>query len=70
MEYRDCEHNWEVIMSGQVMGMIQCTECHLSIEMFCGHLSMWDYTLAVIQRYLQSLKYPVKKVKGVRRDYT
>ena len=60
MEYRDCNHDWECVMQGEKVAVMRCKCCHLSVELFQDHLSVWDYTVRKSQRFIVSFPYPDK----------
>ena len=42
-DYGNCQHEWKVDYLTPSVPRIKCNECHLSIEVYQGHVSIWDY---------------------------
>ena len=42
-KYTDHQHEWEVDYNVQGLSSIQCSKCHIVVELYNKHLSLTDY---------------------------
>lgn len=56
-KYTDHEHEWKVDYNAGSLFSIQCSKCHIIVELYAGHLSLTDYTrgsdLAICRHSMQ-----------------
>ena len=58
MKYTDCAHDWEVCYRGKGSFRVCCKVCHLSVEGYQDHISLWDYTRRVGGRIVGMFDIP------------
>ena len=54
-KYTDHQHEWGVDYNVQGLSSMQCSKCHIVVELYCEHLSLTDYTNGCTAR--KTLRY-------------